>query len=446
MSKVLVADDDEGVRSFMAEALRRDGHRVTEVDDGARAQRVLETEGFEVLLTDLKMPKLDGLALLRWAKAQQPELEVIVLTGHGEVSTAVDAMKAGAFEYLQKPIEGPQELRLLVRRALERQRLLRLEAVPTLAVQPVEWKSASMRQVTVSARKVAATNATVLVLGPSGSGKEVIARAIHEWSDRSRGPFIAVNCAAMHEGLLESELFGHEKGAFTGATAQRRGRLELANDGTFFLDEVAELHPRLQAKLLRVLEVRTFERVGSARTLETNARFIAATHRDLPSMISSGSFREDLFHRLAVFPLSLPALDARKEDLPMLVDVLIPHIARELNRPRLRLAVEVIPFLLNQFWPGNVRQLKNALERAAIVSNSDELRIGDFDGASASSVAAPRAVLPTVELEVLERAAIVQALELTSGNRKLAAEALGIGLRTLYEKLKRHQLHDPHSD
>src|SRR5690606_33545710 len=291
--------------------------------------------------------------------------------------------------------------------------------------------------------KVAPTQAAVLLLGESGTGKEVAARAVHQWSTRRDGPFVAVNCAALTETLLESELFGHEKGAFTGATTTRRGRIELAQGGTFFLDEIGELKPELQAKLLRVLEEKRFERVGGARSHVADVRWIAATHRDLAQMMEAGTFREDLYHRLAVFPVRLPPLRDRPEDLAPLATVLLARIAAEMGRPGLSLSEAAVARLQEQPWPGNARELRNVLERAAILAEGPlvEPRHLWLDAGRAAPVPGASTRLPELNLEALERRAIEQALEAESGNRKRAAARLGIGLRTLYDKLRRMGLH-----
>jgi two-component system response regulator AtoC len=442
MAKILVVDDEEGVREFVAEALELAGHDVTRAGDGDAAARHLDRRGFDLVITDLRMPGRDGMAVLDKVKAEQPDVEVIVLTAHGTVDNAVAAMKSGAFEYLQKPIGSPAELRLVVDRALERRSLLAARAGAERQrtdEAPLTWGASAMTPVVEALRKVAATTATVLLLGESGTGKEVCANAVHRWSARATGPFIAVNCAALTETLLESELFGHEKGAFTGAVAQRRGRIELAEGGTFFLDEVGELRPDLQAKLLRVLQERRFERLGGARTLEADVRWIAATNRDLRAMIAAGTFREDLYHRLAVFPIRIPPLRERRDDIAPLAAQLLARIADEAGRPGMTLAKDAIARLCAADWSGNVRELRNVLERAVILSESRtiEARHLWLDPAAPAEATAR---LPDGTLEELERLAIEQALVATAGNRKEAAQRLGIGLRTLYEKLKRYGL------
>ena len=433
MASILIVDDEPGIREFLADALASDGHDATSAADGVDALRHLHARAFDLMITDLKLPgPLTGVDLLRSARREQPEMEVIVLTAYGTVETAVEAMKLGAFDYLEKPVSSPGELRLLVSRALERRKLVAKDEVQReiRRIPPLTYGDPTMQPVTRALEKVAPTGSTVLLLGESGTGKELVAEAIHERSPRAGGPFVPVNCAAIADTLMESEVFGHEKGAFTGATAARR---ELADGGTLFLDEIAELKLELQAKLLRVLQDGRFERVGGTRTIEVDVRWIAATNRDLTAMLNGGEFREDLYHRLAVFPIHLPPLRERRQDIIPLAETLLARVSAELGRPPLRLGEGARQRILEATWPGNVRELANALERAAILADGDVLRGEDLQ------------VLTTVPktrsagtLEEIEREAIRRALEEVSGNRRRAAERLGMGERTLYDKLKRY--------
>lgn len=475
MARILVADDEDGFREFLVDALELACHEVTPARDGQDALERLRRHSFHVLVTDLTMPRLDGLSLLKKVREEQPELEVLVLTAHGSVESAVEAMRLGAFDYLQKPLDSPDALRLLVDRAAQH-RALRDSAQRETPDEPrLSWGAPAMNPVLDGLRKVARTDATVLLLGESGVGKEVAARTLHAWSNRAPGPFMAVNCAAFSESLLESELFGHEKGSFTGAVQQRRGKLELADGGTFFLDEVGELKPELQARLLRVLQEKRFERLGGARLLSTDVRWVAATNRDLQAMVREGSFREDLYHRLAVFPVRIPPLRERVVDIEPLAQHLLRKIGRELGRPDLKMDSTFLSAITRARWSGNVRELANTLERAVILAEGSGLHagllpqevLGDPAEQSAqpsarttstpsvsvratpapasgvaqgSSVAQASSSGPLKTLEALEQDAIKQALEQLGGNRKQAADALGIGLRTLYDKLKRYGL------
>ncbi|MBP6875845.1 MAG: sigma-54-dependent Fis family transcriptional regulator [Candidatus Eisenbacteria bacterium] len=438
MATILIVDDEPGLREFLVDALAESGHQTVEAADGAAAWKLIRGRAFDLMITDLRMPgEMDGMALLRLARAEQPDMEVIVLTAYGTVDTAVEAMKLGAFEYLQKPVSSPGELRLVVSRALERRSLLTLKdrsrrEVPQLP--PLAHGDPAMQPVVRALEKVAPTLATVLLLGESGTGKEIAARTIHERSPRADGPFVAVNCAAISEHLMESEIFGHEKGAFTGAISSRRGRLELAEGGTLFLDEIGELRPALQAKLLRVLQERQFERVGGTRTIEANVRWIAATNRDIEAMVRSGDFREDLYHRLAVFPIRMPALRERPADIGPLAETLLARISVDLGRGPFELDAAARKRICEAAWPGNIRELANALERAAILSDGATIRAADLVIGTAPQREEGGKGQTMAEIE---EQAIRHALAAVNGNRRLAAERLGIGVRTLYEKLKR---------
>lgn len=442
MARILVVDDEQGVRAFLADALAAAGHDVVEAEDGEVACRALRGGAFDVLVTDLQMPRLDGMELLRRARREQPNVAVIVLTAHGSIAGAVEAVKLGAVDYLEKPLESPAVLRQIVARAAPG--AAGAQAAPESGAVRLTWGAPAMVNVEALLRKVAPTPANVLLLGESGTGKEVAARWIHAHSRRAAGPFVAVSCAVLSETLLESDLFGHERGAFTGATARKQGKIEAAAGGTFFLDEVGELRPELQTKLLRVLQERCFERVGGTAPIVADVRWIAATNRDLTAEMREGRFREDLYHRLAVFPVHLPPLRSRREDIPHLARALLDRAAHDLGRPGLELDASAVEALMRRDFPGNVRELSNTLSRAAILAEGPAIRAADL---ALASGAAPGSLDPGETLEreghvptmdELEQAAIRKALERAGGNRKKAAEQLGIGLRTLYEKLKRY--------
>ncbi len=437
--RALVVDDEEGVRSFVAESLERDGHDVVQAADGKAALAAAREEPFDVVITDLRMPEMDGMTLVRTLRTEQPDVELVVLTAFGEVATAVEAMKLGVLDYLQKPLHSPRAVRELVLRALDRRASLAVPSTRETRRSSLTFGAPAMVAVTAALERVAKSNATVLLQGESGTGKEVAARLLHEWSPRKAKPFMAINCAVLTENLLESELFGHEKGSFTGAHAQRRGRIELADGGTFFLDEVGELHPGLQAKLLRVLEERKFERLGGAQVIEVDVRWVAATHRDLRAMVRDGTFREDLYHRLAVFPVKLPPLRERREDIVPLAESLVAELSRAAGRVVPKLDDGMKARLVVEAWPGNVRELRNALERAMILADGDVLReehlwiepSDDKEDKRAEPVGAE-------SLADLERRTIEATLAEVGGNRRAAATKLGIGLRTLYDKLKKY--------
>jgi DNA-binding NtrC family response regulator len=447
MARILVVDDQEMMRDSLATTLAREGHEVIAAGDGAAALGRLGAGGrFDLLITDLKMPKMTGIELLQEAKRLRPELLVVMMTAHATVSTAVEAMKLGAYDYIQKPFDG-DAIKLLVDRALEHGRLVRenqaLRCMSEVSVpRPLIGNSAVMQEVRRKIELVARSSATVLVRGESGTGKEVVARAIHQASERRERPMLAVNCAALSENLLESELFGHEKGAFTGADKMRRGRFELADGGTLLLDEVSEIAPALQAKLLRVLQESTFERVGSSISQQVDVRVIATTNRKLEHSVAEGKFREDLYYRLNVVPIELPPLRRRTDDVPELCRHFLHQIAKRDRSVFRHIEPEAMRALQRYDWPGNVRELQNIIERATVLEMEPGVvraaTIGPWLG-SRSVGAAPSAVeeLAGKPLADIEKKVILSTLQQFKGHRAKTAVALGIGIRTLGMKLKR---------
>ncbi len=383
MPAVLIVEDHDSLREMLRKTLEAAGHEVEEAADAARAISLVRSKRYLLVLTDLRLPRGDGHGVLQAAREADPELPVIVMTAYGTVEDAVAAMKAGALDFLGKPVD-PDHLLLVVERALDRSRLrrenliLRSEFAERLGFPRIIGESAALQEVSRQIQRVAPTGATVLLQGESGTGKELFARAIHHLSDRREGPFVAINCAAIPDTLLENELFGHEKGAYTGANAARIGRVELAGGGTLFLDEIGDISPAVQSKLLRVLQERTFERVGGNRTIEVDLRVVAATNQDLRQSVAEKRFREDLFFRLSVVPILIPPLRDRREDIPLLVEAFVQRFRRELARPGLGLSEGALAALAAYPWPGNVRELENCIERAAIVADADLIQPSDL--------------------------------------------------------------------
>ncbi len=432
-ASILVVDDEAGLREFLVDSLELAGYQVAAAASAEAALTHLASHRVDLVLTDLSMPGQGGMALVATLAARPDAPPVVVLTAHGTVDVAVQAMKLGAVDFVQKPVASPEALAARIGEILQRRRV----APTTSSTIALSYGDPAMRAVEDAIAKVARTDATVLILGESGTGKEVAAQAIHAASRRAAGPLIAVNGAALSPTLLESELFGHEKGAFTGATERRTGKLAAAAGGTFFLDEVGEVELALQAKLLRVLQDRTYQAVGSTKTQTADVRWIAATNRDLAAMRARGEFRDDLYHRLAVFPIALPPLRARPADIVPMARAMLAALAGELGLGQLQLTPAAERALAARPWPGNARELRNVLARAAILADREPIDAAHLadDGGGTSTPAAGAG-----SLTELERAAIAQALASVGGNRRRAAELLGIAERTLYDKLRKYGL------
>ncbi len=439
---ILVVDDDLGFRSLIETILRSEGYSVDTAHNAAAARKACGQKRYRVVISDLKLPDGSGLDVQNWFAKNSPATAFALITGFGSVATAVEAMKRGAVDYLEKPFRSPEELRRLVQRALA------LEPSPLecatlapdgfacetlIARDPKTLKTLSL------ARKVAPTSATVLLLGESGTGKEVLARCIHLNSKRSAGPFVAVNCAALAPSLIESELFGHEKGSFTGAVDRHAGVFERANGGTIFLDEIGELDSGLQAKLLRVLQERSFERVGGGKTVQVDVRVVAATNKDLPALASQGRFRSDLYYRLSTFPIEIPPLRDRPGDLDALAVLFLINSAQRMEKPVPEFTPAARQKLRSYSWPGNIRELENVMERAAILAD-DSVEAEHLVLVEARPSAGVFASSEGLNMREIERQAIEEALRKHSGNRTHAARELGISLRTLQYRLKEYGL------
>lgn len=446
--KVFVFDDDADSLQSVVAALRRDGFEVLPFSDPRVGLDRLAEEGGDVVVTDLRMPGLTGMDVLRHVTRTHPGVPVVVLTAYGTVEGAVDAVRSGASDFLMKPVEIPR-LRAAVfkavkergmRRELER---LREESGRAAGVEGIVGSSRAMEEVFRKIRLVAPTRMNVLITGESGTGKELVARAVHALSPRNGKPFLPLNCAAIPETLLESELFGYEKGAFTGATAARPGKLESAEGGTLFLDEVGDVPLAIQAKLLRAIEQKEVLRVGSSQVLNVDVRILAATNQDLKTLVEAKTFREDLYYRLNVFGIVVPPLRERREDIPKLAGHLLELLAAESSAPQKKLAPAALKALLAYRWPGNVRQLRNALETAVLVSGGDVIELQDLPGEVIQGVVSPSSPEPiplpaSRTLTEIERDAIRDALAKTGGNKTAASKLLGIALRTLHRKVKEY--------
>ncbi len=433
---VLVVDDDRAFRELLVDILSNEAYLLLEAGSAEAALEVLASRSVDLVITDQRMPGMDGVELTRRVRAGSTPPEVILMTAYGTIPQAVEAVRLGAADYITKPLESPAALRQLVRRVLgERQaRQPAGEAGEFLTRDPGTLEMLAL------ADRAAVTDATILIVGESGSGKELLARRIHRKSRRAGQPFVAVNCAAIPENLAESELFGHEKGAFTGAAQRRLGRFEQASSGTLFLDEIGELSEGVQAKLLRALEERTIERVGGNRPVEVDIRLLAATNRHLEAEVEAGRFRQDLFFRLDVVRLEIPPLRKRPGDLELLVPALVAAVSARLGVPARPVSRPAFQILERHDWPGNVRELRNVLERALISATGDAIQPGDLPELGEGAAAPPRpgGGSSALSLDEREKAAILEALEQTGGHREKAARLLGISVRTLYNRLRRY--------
>ena len=448
---ILLVEDDDSLRLTQAMYLEREGFQVTAVGNGAEALRRIATDQYQAVVTDLRLDEIDGLEVLAAVKDKSAETEVILITGFGSVDTAVEAMKAGAYDYLTKPVD-PDDLVITLKKALERLQLrrqvayLQQEVAQQARIGQIVAASSEMQQIMTLIQQVAQNDATVLIEGESGTGKELMARYIHHSGLRGGGPFVAINCGALPENLLESELFGHVKGAFTGAIKDKKGLFEAADGGTLLLDEIGETSPSFQVKLLRVLEDGTFRRVGGTTELRADVRIIAASNKDLGRLVQKGDFRRDLYYRLKVIPLYLPPLRKRTADIKPLAEHFVSHYISHMGRRQMSLSAEAIDRLKAHTWPGNVRELENAIERALIFCQGEEIRavdlplevctppIGEFDSSE---------ITGDMSLETMEQAHLRRVLEYCQWNRSRAARELGIGYNTLWRKMKRYGIKPP---
>lgn len=449
-ARILVVDDDENLRWVLETQLSDAGYSVATAKDGEEALELIEREPPSLVLSDLKMPKLPGMELLARVKKLHPELPVVIFTAFGSIKSAVQAMRAGAWDYLTKPIDS-DELLMIIQRALEHSRLL--EEVHTLRAsldakfgfENIIGKSDKLLSALDMAARAARSGATILIRAETGTGKDLLARAIHFNSPRKDQPFVTINCGAIPRDLLESELFGYTKGAFTGAMANKKGKVEMAHGGTLFLDEIGEMPGELQVKLLRLIQQGEVEKVGAASTLHVDVRIIAATHRDLKAMIEDGTFREDLFYRLAVIPLDLPPLRERAGDIPELLRHFFVEARERLGRPELELPDALMPHFQNYRWPGNIRELENVVERLVVLSRGDTITLADLPESirsMPSSTDSLRLDLPEqgISLDAVERELILKALKKFNGNQTHAAKYLDVSRKTLIYRMEKHGL------
>lgn len=441
---ILIVDDEKNIRSGLAKSLELDGYQVITAEHGLQAWNIVNSQEIDAVIADLKMPKMSGEDLLKKISSAYPTVPVIILTGHGTIESAVNAMRDGAFDFVTKPV-NLDRLTLLIKRALSNRELYLKhralqEEVDTLKkkqkISPIIGKSSKMKRVMEVVQQVAATKASVLITGESGVGKELIADALHEQSDRAKGPYIKVHCAALSESLLESELFGHEKGSFTGAAAQKRGRFELSDSGTIFLDEIGEINAQVQIKILRVLQERKFERVGGEKTLSVDVRIISATNKNLKEEITNGNFREDLFYRLNVVNIDVPPLRERKEDIPLLATAFLKEFNKENGKNIEGITAKAHAVLYNYSWPGNIRELRNCIESSVVLCKKNVIDTTDLPPSVISGQDVDSIRIPIgSSMSDAQKRIIEATLNFYNGNKSKTAEVLDIGRKTLHRKL-----------
>jgi DNA-binding NtrC family response regulator len=444
--QILVVDDEEIMCESLAAWLREDGYAVETAASGRDAIEKARQRDFAIYFVDLKMPGgMDGIETMMQIRRLHPDASIIIITAYATVDTAITAIKEGAQEYIVKPC-NPEEISLLVNRIIKVKNLqrenniLRKKLTRQYTFHDIISKNPRMQEIMALVQQVASLRSTVLIQGESGTGKEMVARAIHAAGDRAAKPFVAVSCAALAETLLESELFGHEKGAFTGANQQKRGKFELADSGTIFLDEIGDISPKLQVDLLRVLQERRFYRVGGSEEVQVDCRVIAATHVNLQQAVAEGKFRDDLFYRLNVIEIRIPPLRDRREDIPLLARHFLDRLSHELGKDIVDFSEDALKVLMDHNWPGNVRELENAVERAMVTCRAPSLTEDDFAFLAHNGPARPWSVPAGISLEEMEKQLIAATLQRTQGNIKSAAQILGIDRSTLYEKLKRYEI------
>ena len=452
MPSILVIEDKDSMQKMLSATLESEGYEVDAVTDGQEGILKAKEKKYDVVLTDLKLPKMDGMGVLSEVREIDPEASVILMTAYGTIETAVQAMRLGAFDFLTKPFDT-DHLSMIIKRALENRRLLaentilREELADSLGVKEIIGSSVQIKESMDLIQKVAPSDTTVLLLGESGTGKELFARAIHRLSNRNKGPFVAINCAAIPRELLENELFGSEKGAYTGSVARKMGKFEIAIGGTIFLDEIGDMDMSLQAKLLRVLQEKTFERLGGTKVISVDVRVVVASNIDLKEATSKGKFREDLFYRLSVFPITLPPLRDRRDDVALLANYFIDKYCREMNKKPKKLSQDAENLLEKYHWPGNVRELENTIERAIILCTGKTItpehlaiRLPSAADIRLREGAGLKEVGAHAQAEA-EKGLIKRVLTQTNGNKRKAADILKVDYTTLFEKLRKYGLH-----